>query len=230
MESFGPFVSDALRTIVGACQTPIVVIVLVLGFFTLCLLGSLIVEAITEHRHFKVFLPSLVDSLMAPGADLVDVIKRSGLLMRQKQLLIELAAHENITPVMRESLAVGLRYREQKRFDNTVKITSVITIVGPMLGLLGTLIPLGPGIMALGVGDTATLSSSLLNAFDTTSMGLMMAGISVLITAVRSRWYKTYMVSFDAAIEWELEILAGAAGTPQPSASERTHGSEREGR
>lgn len=37
-----------------------------------------------------------------------------------------------------------------------------------MLGLLGTLIPLGPGIIALGQGDTQTLSTSLLTAFDTT--------------------------------------------------------------
>jgi biopolymer transport protein ExbB/TolQ len=60
--------------------------------------------------------------------------------------------------------------------------------------------------MALGAGDTQTLSQSLLTAFDTTSLGLIVAAFAMIVSAVRSRWYKDYMVSFDAAMECVLEI------------------------
>lgn len=40
--------------------------------------------------------------------------------------------------------------------------------LGPILGLLGTLIPLGPGLAALGSGDIVTLAEALTVAFDTT--------------------------------------------------------------
>lgn len=54
-----------------------------------------------------------------------------------------------------------------------------------MLGLLGTLIPLGPGIIALGQGDTQTLSTSLLTAFDTTIAGLCAAAVCLVVTTLQ---------------------------------------------
>jgi hypothetical protein len=107
---------------------------------------------------------------------------------------------------MRESMAVGLEYREQRRYDGIVKLTDVISRIAPMVGLLGTLIPLGPGIMALGKGDLNTLGEALLTAFNTTSLGLIVGGMALIISAIRTRWYNGYMVNFDAAIECVLEV------------------------
>ena len=72
----------------------------------LALLGSLIVEFFTEHRHLKVCLPQLADKLRAakPG-ELAGCIERSGLLRRQKRALTELLNHPALTADMREPLA-----------------------------------------------------------------------------------------------------------------------------
>ena len=75
-----------------------------------------------------------------------------------------------------------------------------------MFGLLGTLIPLGPGIIALGRGDTYTLSTSLLTAFDTTAAGLLAAAAAFVISAVRKRWYANYMSALEMAMECILEV------------------------
>ena len=72
-----------------------------------------------------------------------------------------------------------------------------------MFGLMGTLIPLGPGLIALGQGDTKTLSSSLLIAFDTTVAGLISAAVSYIISSVRNRWYEEYMVNLETVMECE---------------------------
>ena len=61
----------------------------------------------------------------------------------------------------------------------------MIAKLGPMFGLLGTLIPLGPGIVALGQGDTATLAGSLGVAFDTTIVGVISAAVACVISNVR---------------------------------------------
>jgi len=167
--------------------------------------GSVLGEYFTEHRKFRVFLPQLIDDLKNSPAGTREVIKASGLLLRQKQILIELTKHPDITDAMRESMAAGLEYREQKRYDGIVKLTDMLSRIAPMLGLLGTLIPLGPGILALGSGDTQTLSASLLIAFDTTSLGLLVAGVALVVSAIRTRWYREYMVDFDACIECVLE-------------------------
>jgi biopolymer transport protein ExbB/TolQ len=206
MEAFSETTTSLMHQIVSALQTPVVILLLLGAAIIVICLGSVVGEFFTEHRKFKVFLPALVDDLKNSPEGPAEVIKRSGLLLRQKQCLLELTRHPHISDSMRESLAAGLEYREQKRYDGIVKVTDVLSRVAPMLGLLGTLIPLGPGILALGGGDTETLAKSLLIAFDTTSLGLIVAGIALVVSAVRGRWYKEYMVNFDAAIECVLEV------------------------
>ena len=72
---------------------------------------------------------------------------------------------------------------------------------------MGTLIPLGPGIVALGQGDTATLSGSLLVAFDTTVAGLIVAAVVLVIAKIRRRWYDQYMSALEAAVTTLLERI-----------------------
>ncbi len=136
-----------------------------------------------------------------------EVIKESKLLKRQKKALTELTAHPSVTPLMRESMAVRLLHEERRHYDNILKISDIISRIGPMFGLLGTLIPLGPGIIALGQGDTYTLSTSLLTAFDTTVAGLISAAVAFIISAVRRGWYTNYMSALEMAAECVLEVM-----------------------
>lgn len=216
MEEASNAVGSVMRDIVALCEVPVVVLLLAGVVITVVLIGSLIGEYCTEHRHFKVFLPKLVDQLEAternPVLNPVDVIKKSGLLLRQKRYLIELLSHPDLSNEMRESLAVGIENEERRRYDIRVKFTETLSRVAPLLGLLGTLIPLGPGIMALGEGNTEILSASLLTAFDTTSLGLIIAAFAMVITAIRKRWYKDYMVTFDALMECVLDIEKDGSG------------------
>jgi len=71
--------------------------------------------------------------------------------------------------------------------------TRTMIRLGPMLGLMGTLIPMGPALLALTKGDVHTLAGNLIIAFGTTVIGLMIGGVSYLITVIRTRWYKQDM-------------------------------------
>lgn len=64
-----------------------------------------------------------------------------------------------------------------------------ITRLAPMLGLMGTLIPLGPGLAALGDGDVKILSTAMSVAFDTTVLGLLSGMTGFVISRLRRRWY-----------------------------------------
>ena len=127
-------------------------------------------------------------------------------MKRQKKALTELISHPDITPAMRESLAVRLLEEEKSHYSIIVMITDLIARLAPMFGLLGTLIPLGPGIIALGRGDTYTLSTSLLTAFDTTAAGLLAAAAAFLISAIRKKWYANYMSALEMSMECILEV------------------------
>jgi biopolymer transport protein ExbB/TolQ len=171
------------------------------------LLGSLLVEIFTERLLLKVKLQQLTDRLWKREESLDEIIKTSGLLKRQKAVLLDLAQRREVSPEMRESLAARLVAREQAHYDLIIKFSDVVVRLGPMFGLLGTLIPLGPGIIALGRGDTLTLSQSMLTAFDTTIIGLITAAVCFAITTIRKKWYAGYMASLDMVTECVLEAI-----------------------
>ena len=64
-----------------------------------------------------------------------------------------------------------------------------LTRLAPMLGLMGTLIPLGPGLAALGDGELRILTTAMTVAFDTTVIGLLAGMIGFVLGRLRRRWY-----------------------------------------
>jgi len=74
-----------------------------------------------------------------------------------------------------------------------IERADLIARVGPMLGLMGTLIPLGPGLAALGRGELQTLAQAVTVAFDTTVMGLLVGIIGFVLGRVRRRWYDSLL-------------------------------------
>ena len=65
----------------------------------------------------------------------------------------------------------------------------ILTRTAPMLGLMGTLIPLGPALMGLSAGNVEALASNLVIAFSTTVLGLFAGGIAYAIMLTKRRWY-----------------------------------------
>nr|WP_298410698.1 MotA/TolQ/ExbB proton channel family protein [uncultured Halomonas sp.] len=70
--------------------------------------------------------------------------------------------------------------------------------IGPMLGLMGTLIPLGPGLAALGSGQLDVLAQAVTVAFNTTVMGLLIGILGFLLGRFRRRWYDAAMATLEA--------------------------------
>jgi biopolymer transport protein ExbB/TolQ len=202
--------STALRGLASGLQIPVMLLLLLLIGLTVLVTGALVAEVFTERSRLRVKLPELIEALRA-AADMPavrEVITGSGLLNRQKQALTEVTMHPQVTPTVREALALRLYTAEKERYERRLKLTDIIARLGPMLGLLGTLIPLGPGIIALGQGDTYTLSVSLMTAFDTTIAGLAAAALAFLISAVRRSWYGKYLSLLEMCLTCVLEACA----------------------
>ena len=61
--------------------------------------------------------------------------------------------------------------------------------LGPMLGLMGTLIPMGPALVGLATGDISSMAYNMQVAFATTVVGMVIAAIGVTTLQVRQRWF-----------------------------------------
>ena len=81
----------------------------------------------------------------------------------------------------------------------------MIIRIGPSLGLIGTLIPMGTGLAALGQGDMTKLSSDLVIAFTTTVVGLAVGITAYFFYTIKRRWVENDIKNMELATE----ILAG---------------------
>ena len=195
-----------LHSMTSVLQIPVVIILILFIAAILVAIGWIISEYMNEHKHMQVQLPKLLDDIRAGEQPIEEIIETSGLLKTQKEALIEITKHSDFNDLMLESLAANLLEREQERYDAKLKPTDLLSKLGPMFGLLGTLIPLGPGIIALGQGDTMTLSQSLMTAFDTTIAGLIVAAIAIVISTIRRGWYNNYMSVLETVMDCVVEM------------------------
>lgn len=180
--------NSVMRQIVTILDTPVKVILILLLIISIIMLGGLIAEFL-QRRYLTVKAASVIDAIKKGENDVSTIIKNSHLLAKQKRLLLELTIHKKLTNEMKENFAKSLLDNYNQNLDFAIKKSDLIIKLGPTFGLLGTLIPLGPGIIALSQGDTATLSYSLLAAFDTTVIGLIAASICTIISLIRRNWY-----------------------------------------
>ncbi|MBO6134230.1 MAG: MotA/TolQ/ExbB proton channel family protein [Lachnospiraceae bacterium] len=196
--------SNIMRHVVTVLDGPVKVVLIALLIISLVMVGGLIAEYF-QRKYINVKAVSVIDAIKKGVNDPATIIKNSSLLLDQKRLLLELTVHRALSPEMKENFAASLIDNYNQNLDFTIRKSDLIIKLGPTFGLLGTLIPLGPGIIALASGDTMTLSNSLLAAFDTTVIGLVSASICTIISLIRRRWYSKDRVMLTLIMEAVLE-------------------------
>lgn len=91
------------------------------------------------------------------------------------------------------------RYCEHELADFQVEVQKILAKYrmlvkfGPMLGLMGTLIPMGPALVGLGLGDISSMAYNMQVAFATTVIGMLVSGIGLCALQLNQRYYAGYL-------------------------------------
>ena len=189
--------------------TPVVVLLVISIVIVILSFGGLINEYISRKPIQSKDLEDLVRrvSFSTNVNQMKEEITNSSLFDYQKEILTRIADNHDIGPDARKALAGELISAEETRLIKKTNKTDILVRVGPSLGLLGTLIPLGPGLAALGTGDIATLAESLTIAFDTTVTGLTVGALAFLISKYKKQWYESELIDVETVAEAELETI-----------------------
>lgn len=200
------YLQELLHLVSQGLLYPTIVILLILIVYAIWCIGSLLVEVVVERRHYRVVAPRLIAEVdAAPFSQLPQVIEESGLLRDQKTMLKTLVAYSYLPEEARVALAKRLLADMEYQYDKVTSRTDLVAKVSPMFGLMGTLIPLGPGIVSLGQGQTEELASSIEIAFDTTVAGLIVAAVALFVSRFRKRWYDDYLTTLESLLETILD-------------------------
>lgn len=78
---------------------------------------------------------------------------------------------------------------------------AIVSRAGPMLGLIGTLIPLQPALAGLAEGNMQRMASNLLLGFTTTVIGLVIGGSAFGLGTIERIWGREDLIEIRFLIE-----------------------------
>ncbi|MBR5503189.1 MAG: MotA/TolQ/ExbB proton channel family protein [Methanobrevibacter sp.] len=201
--------TSALNVIAQSLQIPVIIFLIVFAVYAVYIIGSLISEY-SSHKKIPVkYIRDLIYRIASTEKveDIQNVIKNANIQASQKVVLLEIAKSSSLTRDSRQALARKLFEEEQDKIEKNLQKTDIVTKIGPTLGLMGTLIPMGPGLAALGSGDVNTLASAIIVAFDTTVVGIGAGAVAYVAGKIRRRWYEQYLSNLDALADTILDRL-----------------------
>jgi biopolymer transport protein ExbB/TolQ len=185
-------IEQAIFDVADALLVPVLIAALVALAVTIVEAGRLTTELWSRRgRHLRI--------LETAGAEARSALDRGDVTAASATLTAVVRS-----PRMNETIGALLERRDTPDFDDwsakaladfdyeslrRLERTRILVRFGPALGLMGTLIPLSPGLAALARGDTVKLSQDLRIAFSVTVLGLLVGAIAYAISLVRDRLY-----------------------------------------
>jgi len=182
---------------------PVIAGLLLLFAWSLAVIGSMINEYTSRRR-----VLSELEEASLKAAELIQEgrAKEAGVVLASynspwqvSTALAEMGASLQ-TGIIRTKLEKILQDAEL-RMSKALEPVRIGTKVGPILGLMGTLIPMGPALIGLSQGDIKSMADNLVIAFATTVIGLVVGGICYAALVVKSRWYRQDLSDLEYAVD-----------------------------
>lgn len=120
---------------------------------------------------------------------LQELEEKDSLYLKDLKLLWENRENEAFC----ERLIANYEVESHKRLSRP----RILLKLGPMLGLMGTLIPMGPALVGLANGDISSMAYNMQVAFSTTVVGLIIAVVGIVTLQVKQRWFSLAMNNLD---------------------------------
>jgi len=195
------YLQSALYLIMNALLYPVMALLLVFFIWILMLSGSFVSEWLFRKRIQRPeWLAAKLCNEISHSAysraskqiiAYIEGIRFGNLLWKDflRELAKQITEKREHLDLVLENLLQEYQIKTEKLLDKT----RILIRIGPMLGLMGTLIPMGPALLALSQGDLTRMANSLIIAFSTTVVGLAIGGIAYVISTIRQRWYEEDM-------------------------------------
>ena len=144
------------------------------------------------------------------GAEPIPRLKKSGRVADALSRLIDVAGND----VLAERIVHDCHLAWQADVEQLRSLARL----GPALGLMGTLIPLGPALVGLAAGDLQMMSQNLVIAFATTVVGLLVGTLATTLAGIKKRWYQADAVLVNFAANRLPQIMLQENGVSETSA------------
>lgn len=210
-------IEDLLFNVSEALKWPVLIAVLLALLVAIIEVGALLVE-LSRRRHRSVFA---LERAVETCRTYLAVGQRNEALAALLAVSSSRQMDEAIAGIFEQLGQPDAESRISKRLAEydylslrRLERTRVLVRFGPALGLMGTLIPLAPGLAALGDGDVAQLAENLRDAFGATVVGLLVGTVAFALTLARTRMFTEDLAALEQGCEGRVAAPSPAGVSP----------------
>ena len=176
-------ISRALFGIANSLLIPDVILLIFFFFRALMLLGGTYNQFMTRRKYSRL-LDETIKELRSKGVGALRSLlpeKADSLFVKYLKDLLDHPASEEYADFLIS------HYETEAAKD--VNLSRLLTKLGPVLGLIGTLISMSPALVGLSTGDISGMAYNMQVVFSATVVGLVISAVGLFTQQLKSRWY-----------------------------------------
>ena len=188
--------SNILYWLSSGLFVPVMLGTVIMFIYALYLTGAFY-GSYKEYSKYKLLYREMIrKSAFQPLIEQLNIQNRKSRTFEIDNFIIEILKNHKSQSMM-ESVLNDFELAAEKKIGRYRTLAKL----GPILGLMGTLIPMGPALAGLGQGDVSSMSWNMQVAFSTTVIGLFAGTIGFLLLQPRQQMLICYLT--------DLEVLVG---------------------
>ena len=176
-------ISQILFLVSDSLLIPDIIVLLVLFVRALFLVGSFYNQYITKYKNERQLRPILNQLTPERMEELQAALpeKDNSLYIKYLRAILDRPADDTYADYMITNF--------ENEAEKDVLTSKLLAKVGPVLGLIGTLIAMSPALTGLSQGDISKMASNMQVVFATTVVGLVVSLLGLVTLQFKQRWY-----------------------------------------
>ena len=176
-------ISKALFWVANSLLIPDIIILLLLLGRSIILLGSFYNQYTIKRKNDNLLLDKIKNLSPTTIEDL-----RNSLPTQDNSLFVKYLRDILNTPPS-EAYSDFMLSNFENEADKDISLSKMLSKMGPILGLIGTLIAMSPALVGLSSGDIGGMAYNMQVVFATTVVGLVISAVGIITLQFKQRWY-----------------------------------------
>ncbi len=176
-------ISKVLFWVANSLLIPDIIILLFLFARSLLLIGSFYNQFMVKRKNDK----ELNDKIKNLSITNIDMLK-SSLPEKDNSLFVRYLRDLLTTPAS-DAYSDYLISNFENEAEKDASLSKLLAKMGPVLGLIGTLIAMSPALVGLSTGDISGMAYNMQVVFATTVVGLVVSAVGLVTLQFKQRWY-----------------------------------------
>jgi biopolymer transport protein ExbB/TolQ len=184
-------ISKSLFWIANSLLIPDIILLLILFGRSLLLAGSFYNQMMVKRRNDALFGRKIKELSPATAGELQSLLpeKDNSLFVKYLRDLLTSPSDEARSDFLLSSL--------ENEADKDLSLSKLLAKMGPVLGLIGTLIAMSPALVGLSTGDISGMAYNMQVVFATTVVGLVVSAVGLVTLQFKQRWYAKDVYSLE---------------------------------